>query len=77
MYVISLMGVSKVIEAPVHQIKKWIQLFGSYIPMTFMDQILYFEIEAVHILSFIKEKIEEEYDWTEIESLLEHTVFGE
>lgn len=76
MYVISLLGISKVIEAPIHQIRTWINVFGSYIPMTSLDQMLYFEIEAVDIFLFIKEKIEEDHDWKEIEHLLQHIMFG-
>ncbi|WP_179134551.1 hypothetical protein [Oceanobacillus timonensis] len=70
MYVISLLGMSKVIQAPIYKIWEWLDIFNGYIPTKTMDQITYFEIEAVEVLTFIKEKIEEEYDLLEIRELL-------
>ncbi|WP_152657249.1 hypothetical protein [Oceanobacillus sp. CFH 90083] len=70
MYVISLLGMSKVIQAPIYKIWEWLDAFKAYIPMKTIDQITYFEIEAIEVLIFIKEKMEEEYDLMEIRELL-------
>ncbi len=56
MYVISLLGMSKVIQAPMYKIGEWLDSFKGYIPTKIVDQITYFEIEAVEVLTFIKEK---------------------
>lgn len=70
MYVISLLGMSKVIQAPMHKIWEWMETFQAYIPTKTVDQMIYFEIEAVEVLTFIKEKLEEKYDLLEIRQLL-------
>lgn len=70
MYVISLSGMSKVIQAPVYKIWEWMDAFHSYIPTKKLNQMIYFEIEAVEILNFIKEKMEENHDLLEIRNQL-------
>ncbi|GGP14320.1 hypothetical protein GCM10011346_37810 [Oceanobacillus neutriphilus] len=75
MYVISLLGMSKVIQAPMYKIGEWLDSFKGFIPIKIVDQITYFEIEAVEVLAFIKEKMEEEYDLMEIRQLLKNKSF--
>ncbi|GIO25013.1 hypothetical protein [Oceanobacillus sp. J11TS1] len=73
MHVISLLGMSKVIQTPMLKIWEWMDTFKAYIPTKTIDQIIYFEIEAVEVLTFIKEKLEEKYDLMEIRQLLGKT----
>ncbi|WP_148417100.1 hypothetical protein [Oceanobacillus jeddahense] len=67
---------SKVIQAPMYKIWEWLEVFKAHIPMKTIDQIPYFEIEAVEVLMFIKEKIDEEYDLMEIRELLTKRSFA-
>ncbi|MGJ9457318.1 MerR family transcriptional regulator [Oceanobacillus sp. CF4.6] len=75
LYLISLYGLSQIIDVPRHTVKKWIDEYEIYIPKAKINDVTYFELEAIDVLKFIKIYTEQKLEKIKIENMLANTTF--
>lgn len=75
LYLISLSGLCQVIGVQKHTMKGWVDDYNIYIPKAKINDVTYFELEAIDIIKFIKKYTEQKHEKIKIRKMLANMTF--